>query len=144
MRQRQHALSSSPLARACPPRICSPLDTAEVEGLLRLARALHAYIVRSEATLISAMSAAGGIPPSLVKLAEAIKPTNEYMMAWSALYMLTRFVVFRKCSADFANRIVSILHALVAIVLSYLAIDQKDPFGNIGGANTAAQVHSCS
>lgn len=86
------------------------------------------------------MSAPAGLSPELVKFVDALKPTNEYVVAWSLLFMVSRFVLFRKLSADFSNRVVSIIHALVAIVLSYKALDMKDPFGNIGGANTGAQA----
>lgn len=84
--------------------------------------------------------ASDGLPPALVKFVEAIKPTNEYIVAWTLLFMVSRFVLFRKTSADFANRVVSIVHALLAIVLSYLALDVKDPFKNIGGPNSPAQA----
>ena len=71
---------------------------------------------------------------------KALKPTNEYVLAWSALFFACRFVFFRGRSADFANRVVSIVHALLAIVLSARSVNWKDPLGNVGGPNSPEQA----
>jgi len=54
--------------------------------------------------------------------------------------VLARFVVFPKRSADFGNRVVSILHALLAMLLAVPALDWTHPLLSVGAANTAAQV----
>jgi len=60
--------------------------------------------------------------------------------AWTAAFVLARFVVFPKRSADFGNRVVSILHALLAMLLAVPALDWTHPLLTVGAENTAAQV----
>ena len=84
--------------------------------------------------------ASTGVPPWLQRSVQALKPTNEYIAAWTALFFVSRFVLFRRFSADFANRVVSIIHALLAIVLSWGAVNWSDPLGNVGGPNSPEQV----
>ena len=59
---------------------------------------------------------------------------------WTALFVGTRFVVFPKRSADFSNRVISIDHALLAILLAAPALDWAHPLASVGAANTAAQA----
>ena len=46
------------------------------------------------------------------------KPLTKWILYWSALAIVLRFVVFRKRTNDFNNRVVSIIHAIVAIYFS--------------------------
>ena len=74
----------------------------------------------------------------------AYKPHAEtlapYIGAWTALFFFVRFGLFPKRSADFGNRVVSIVHALAAIALAVPAVDWANPLGGVGQANTEAQV----
>lgn len=83
-----------------------------------------------------------GIPAGVLKFVAAVKPTNPFVVAWTFLYLVVKGVVFNKYSADFANRVVSIIHALLAIFLCYKALDMRDPFGGIGAPNTEAQART--
>lgn len=76
---------------------------------------------------------------SLLSLAEPLAP---FIAAWTSLYLLARFVLFRQRSADFANRVVSVVHALAAILLAVPALDWSAPLGRVGLANTAAQARA--
>ena len=60
--------------------------------------------------------------------------------AWTAAYLVCRHVLCRRRSADFANRVVSTAHALLAIVLSVPALDWSQPLATVGQPNTAAQA----
>ena len=90
--------------------------------------------------IVAEMSAAAGEVPSIQERVKALAPCNSYVAAWSALFFFCRFVLFRRYSADFANRCVSIVHALVAIALSAAAVNWADPMGNVGGPNTPEQA----
>ena len=86
-----------------------------------------------------ASAASSLLTPELQERVRALKPTNEYVLGWTAMFFASRFI-FRKFSADFANRFVSIVHAIVAFVLSCRAVNWADPFGGVGGPNTPEQV----
>ena len=83
---------------------------------------------------------ASAVPIWVQEYVTSLKPANEYILLWSALFFVCRFVLFRGKSADFANRIVSLIHALVAIVLSCRAVNWNDPLGNVGGPNSPEQA----
>jgi hypothetical protein len=76
-------------------------------------------------------------------LLSLVEPLSPFIAAWTLLYLLARFVLFRQRSADFANRVVSVVHALAAILLAVPALDWSSPLGRVGQANTAAQVCDC-
>ena len=63
-----------------------------------------------------------------------------YGAAWTAAFFVARFALFPKRSADFGNRVVSIVHALAAIALAVPALDWAAPMASVGQRNTAAQV----
>ena len=58
---------------------------------------------------------------------------------WALLYLLIRFVLLPQRTPDFANRSVSVVHALVAASFAYLSL-QADIFAGLGGPSTPAQV----
>jgi hypothetical protein len=75
-------------------------------------------------------------PQHVAKLVE-LAPIGA---AWTAAFLVARFALFPKRSADFGNRVVSILHALAAIALAVPALDWAAPMASVGQRNTAAQA----
>jgi hypothetical protein len=75
-------------------------------------------------------------PKHVAKLVE-LAPIGA---AWTAVFLVARFALFPKRSADFGNRVVSILHALAAIALAVPALDWAAPMASVGQRNTAAQA----
>ena len=61
------------------------------------------------------------------------------MGAWTVVFLVVRFLLCPRRSADFGNRVVSIAHALAAIAL---AIPALEPLSTVGMANTAAQARA--
>jgi len=58
-------------------------------------------------------------------------------IAWTALYIVLRFVLLRRRSADFNNRVVSFVHALVAIHMCARCLPTWGALlENVGGKNT--------
>jgi len=74
---------------------------------------------------------------SSLKLAQDLLPG---MAAWTGGYVLCRHLLFPRRSADFGNRVVSTVHALLAIALSVPALDWAQPLASVGQANTGAQT----
>ena len=64
----------------------------------------------------------------------------RWFFGWTALFFVCRHVLFRSKTADFSNRFVSIVHALVAIYLSYQSIDFSRMFDRVGEKNTNAET----
>jgi hypothetical protein len=64
-----------------------------------------------------------------------------WTVGWFLLFAVIRLGFFRKYSADFSNRVVSIIHAVVAIYYSYLCFENgfAGMFNNVGGPNTEPQ-----
>ena len=73
-----------------------------------------------------------------------LKELAPYGAAWTGAYLVARFVLFPKRSADFGNRVVSIVHALAAIALAVPALDWAAPMATVGQRNTAAQARAAS
>ena len=67
-------------------------------------------------------------------------PLAPYMAGWTAAFFLARYAFFPLHSADFGNRVISIVHALAAIALAVPALDWDAPLASVGQANTAAQA----
>lgn len=66
---------------------------------------------------------------------------SMYFVAWSAAFIVLRFVVFQRFSATFSNVVVSWGHAVVAMVMCVPAIDWAHPFSNYGSSASPEQVH---
>ncbi len=80
---------------------------------------------------------------SLAADAQALlQPLAPGIAAWTAAFLLVRFALFPRRSADFGNRVVSIAHALGAIALAVPALDWAAPLATVGQANTAAQARA--
>ena len=84
-------------------------------------------------------------PENVMALLTRVKYAQEmtkWTFGWFLLFLAIRFGVFRRYSADFANRVVSIIHAVVAIYYSYACFENgfAGMFANIGGANTEPQA----
>lgn len=84
-------------------------------------------------------------PENVMALLTRVKYAQEmtkWTVGWFLLFLAIRFGVFRRYSADFANRVVSIIHAVVAIYYSYACFENgfAGMFANIGGANTEPQA----
>ena len=77
---------------------------------------------------------------SLISDSEAFQPVLVYTAAWSAAYLVVRHTACRRLSADFANRVISIAHALVALAMAAAAIDARHPFSRIGQASSHAEA----
>lgn len=73
---------------------------------------------------------------------EYAKPMTRWMCSWALMFVVFKVVFFRKYSADFSNRVVSIVHAVAAIYYSYVTFTAGwgGMFDNIGGPNTEAQT----
>lgn len=69
-------------------------------------------------------------------------PMTQWTCCWAALFVVCRVALFRKYTADFSNRVVSIVHAVAAIYYSYVTFSSGwgGMFDNIGGANTEPQT----
>ena len=61
--------------------------------------------------------------------------------AWSALFVLLSAIVLRRRSLGFNNRVVSLLHALLALVLCPAALNWHHPFSGYGQKTTEYQVY---
>ena len=61
-------------------------------------------------------------------------------VAWTGVYFLIRKKVFPRNTADFSNRMTSLVHAVVMLPLSAAALDYRHPFASFGGITTAYQV----
>jgi|TARA_B100001142_G_scaffold309062_1_gene341193 hypothetical protein len=72
----------------------------------------------------------------------AASSLTQWTLGWGLMFLLFRVGVFRKYSADFSNRVVSIIHAIVAVYYAYLTFTNgwAGMFDDIGGANTPAQA----
>lgn len=60
--------------------------------------------------------------------------------AWSAVFVITHAVLLRRKTLNFSNRLVSCLHALVALVLCPAALDWQHPFSGFGQQSSHSQV----
>ena len=60
--------------------------------------------------------------------------------AWSAVFVITNAVLFKRRTLNFNNRLVSCLHALVALVLCPAALDWQHPFSGFGQKTSHSQV----
>ena len=83
-------------------------------------------------------------PENVMALLTRVKYAQEmtkWTFGWFLLFLAIRFGVFRR-RRDFANRVVSIIHAVVAIYYSYACFENgfAGMFANIGGANTEPQA----
>lgn len=69
-------------------------------------------------------------------------PMTQWTCSWAVMFVVCRAVFFRKYTADFSNRVVSIVHAVTAIYYSYVTFTSSwgGMFDNIGGANTEPQT----
>mmetsp|Transcript_25904 Transcript_25904/g.63761 ORF Transcript_25904/g.63761 Transcript_25904/m.63761 type:complete len:254 (+) Transcript_25904:82-843(+) len=85
-----------------------------------------------------------GSPAEALDMLTRIKyavPMTRWTCYWAVMFIVFRMVVFRKYTADFSNRVVSIVHAFVAIYYSYVTFSSwGDMFDGIGGPNTEPQA----
>ena len=81
---------------------------------------------------------------SAIARAVATQPTFKYLsrclLAWSSLFLILRFVVFRTKSPAFSNVVVSQVHAAVALWLAAHIVDWRHPFDRIGDRTSDAEV----
>ncbi len=66
--------------------------------------------------------------------------TFIFTLGWTVLYLSVRHTVLAKRTADFANRSVSIVHAVVAFVLCLRVLDLSSLRQDIGSTTTPEQV----
>jgi hypothetical protein len=76
----------------------------------------------------------------LISDREAFQPVLFYTAAWSMAYLIVRHTACRRLSADFANRVISAAHALVAMAMAAAAVDARRPFSRIGQASSPAEA----
>lgn len=74
--------------------------------------------------------------PDQITVQQIVKSTA----AWSAVFVLLSAVLLRRRSLSFNNRLVSLLHALLALVLCPAALNWKHPFSGYGQKTTDYQV----
>lgn len=73
--------------------------------------------------------------------AKELSNMAAYTGGWTLLFIVLRFAVLRGYSSEFSNRVVSLIHALLAIFTTTWAIDNwGDPWAGIGGPTTAKQM----
>ena len=60
--------------------------------------------------------------------------------AWSAVFVLINTVLLRRRSLAFNNRVVSLLHALVALLVCPVALNWHHPLSGFGQKTTDYQV----
>lgn len=60
--------------------------------------------------------------------------------AWTGLFLLLRYVLCKARSALFSNRLVSFLHAFVAIYFTFVALDLRHPFKDYGTRSKPLEV----
>lgn len=73
---------------------------------------------------------------AMISLAQSL---GLYSLAWAGVFGLFRLTLWSR-SHDLCNRMVSVVHAVVSIVLCSRALDLSDPFKGLGGPNTPEQV----
>ena len=80
---------------------------------------------------------------------DSLVPTDAYdevklcavlAAGWLSIYLLSRHVLFRQFSADFSNRIVSLIHAAIGLVWPLFVIDFKNLSSDVGNPTTPAQL----
>ena len=64
-----------------------------------------------------------------------------HTMAWAVGYLGIRKLVFPHMSADYSNRVISIAHACLAMVMASATLPSIwHPFSRVGGSTTPAEV----
>lgn len=71
---------------------------------------------------------------------ETAKDLTLYFVAWFALFLAFRMVLFRRFSATFSNVAVSWVHAMFALRLGSLAVNWRHPLSQYGTSTTPAQL----
>ena len=61
-----------------------------------------------------------------------------------SIFLTLRFVIFRKYSSDFSNRLVSILHGIFALTYSTYLMNWSAPFAEVGRATHPIEVSTFS
>lgn len=77
--------------------------------------------------------------PSAV-LSEQLQQLAVLITAWTSLFVILRFLVFRQLSATFSNVAVSCIHAITALSLCSSAISWQHPLSNYGAVTSPAQM----
>lgn len=73
-------------------------------------------------------------------LSEQIQQLVVLVIAWTALFVILRFLVFKRLSATFSNVAVSCIHAVTALSMCSTAIDWKQPLSNYGAITSPSQL----
>lgn len=63
-----------------------------------------------------------------------------YCVLWFTLYFVCLRSICRKRSAIYTNRVVSLVHAVVALFLAPTALNWRHPFSQFGQTTTEQQV----
>lgn len=75
-----------------------------------------------------------------VALSGQVQQLVALVAAWSAIFIIFRFLIFKRLSATFSNVAVSCLHAMTALSMCSLAIDWHHPLSNYGAVTSSAQL----
>ena len=71
---------------------------------------------------------------------DTVKQVSTFCALWFAAYAVSCLIVCRQRTLVFNNRVVSLLHAVVALVLAATALNWRQPFSGFGTATTEQQV----
>jgi hypothetical protein len=78
---------------------------------------------------------------NLLVAVPALQKVFPQSVLWALLFILTRFVLLRRRTADFANRVVSFIHAVVAIYMCVRCLPRWSALiENVGGVNTVEHL----
>lgn len=77
------------------------------------------------------------LPPHIAEEAGIVGALSA---AWLLLYLVVRHVLCPKYSADFSNRVVSLVHAGLGLVWPWFVLDMTRLHDNVGTATTPQQL----
>lgn len=91
---------------------------------------------------VSAQTTDGGILDFDEEQVELLTFVGHVAAVSFALYLFLRLIVLRKFSSDFSNRLVSIVHGLVALAYSAYLVKWSQPFAEVGRESSSLEVRS--
>lgn len=73
---------------------------------------------------------------------DTTKQVFVYCALWFTLYLFCQRSICRQRSAIYTNRVVSLVHAVLALFLAPTALNWQHPFSGFGQATTEQEVQS--
>lgn len=99
--------------------------------------ATTASTVGTEPVKQNIMGLLEALPPHIAEEAGIVGALSA---AWLLLYLVVRHVLCPKYSADFSNRVVSLVHAGLGLVWPWFVLDMTRLHDNVGTATTPQQL----